>query len=122
MFAIQAFCEAGMTIEALWAVNFSTPLGVAGSGVVVFETGRIFGGDSLYYYIGDYVVNGNTARGKVEVIHYSGPPSNIFGPIERVILEYEGQIDGDTMQATGIDQTNPQRQVRMQFRRLADLP
>jgi len=53
-----------MTIEALWAVNFSTQLGFSGSGVAVFETGRIFGGDSLYYYIGDYVLNGDTVRGK----------------------------------------------------------
>jgi hypothetical protein len=111
-----------MTIEALWAVNFASPLGAAGSGVVVFETGRIFGGDSLYYYIGDYVVSVNTVRGKVEVIHYSGPPLNIFGLIDRMTLQYEGQIRGDTMEATGIDPTNPQRRVTMQFRRLANLP
>jgi|SRR5208283_2330209 len=111
-----------MTIEALWAVNFSTPLGFSGSGVAVFETGHIFGGDSLYYYIGDYVLNGDTVRGKAEVIHYSGPPWNTFGPIERVILQYEGQIQGDTIQTIGIDPANPERQVTMKFRRLANLP
>jgi hypothetical protein len=107
-----------VSIEALWAVNFSTPLDVSGSGVAVFETGRIFGGDSFYYYIGDYVLNGDTILGKAEVLHYSGPPWNIFGPIERMILQYEGQIQGDTIQAIGIDPTNPQRQVTMQFRPL----
>jgi hypothetical protein len=47
-----------MSIEAVWAVNFITPVGAGGAGVVVFETGRIFGGDSYYYYIGGYLING----------------------------------------------------------------
>jgi hypothetical protein len=114
-----------MTIEALWAVNFSSsPIGAFGFGVAVFETGRIFGGDSFYYYLGDYAVDGTTVRGNVDVIHYSGPPSNIFGPIERLSLRYEGQMrNDDTMQATGVDPTNPQRRrVVMLFRRLANLP
>jgi hypothetical protein len=66
------FGEAGMTIEAHWAVNFSTPFGSFDSGVVVFGTGRIFGTASLYYNLGDYVLTGTVASGKVEVVHYSG--------------------------------------------------
>jgi T3SS negative regulator,GrlR len=109
-------------IEALWAVNFSTPMGSFGAGVVVLETGRVFGGDSLYYYLGDYTVDGKTVRGTVSVIHYSGPPMNVFGPIEKLTLQFEGQMAGDTMQAIGIDPTNPQRRLTMKFRRLANLP
>jgi len=112
-----------MTIEALWAVAFSTPEGAAGTGVVVFETGRVFGGDSLYYYLGDYAVDRKTVRGKVDVIHYSGPPMNIVGPVERLSLNYEGRIvDDNRMEATGIDPTNPQRRVAMEFVRLHNLP
>jgi len=110
-----------MTIEALWAVNFSTPFD-SGSGIVVFETGRIFGGDSFYYYLGDYAIPGSNVRGKVDVIHHSGPPLNIFGPIERLTLQYEGQMTGDTMQAIGVDPTDSQRRIEMRFRRLANLP
>src|ERR1700730_4095170 len=112
-----------MTIEALWAVNFASPFGTAGSGVVVFETGRIFGGDSMYYYIGDYTINGRDVAGSVEVIHYSGQPLNIFGSIQRMTLNYQGQFTGgNQMQAVGLDPNNPQRRVTMNFQRLADLP
>ena len=110
-----------MTIEALWAVNYSTPQGAVGAGVVVFETGRIFGGDSLYHYLGNYTLTGDRVRGRVEIIHRFGPPMNIFGPIERLTLEYDCQMQGNTMQATGVDPTNPQRRLMMQFRRLANL-
>jgi hypothetical protein len=109
-------------IEALWAVAFSTPMGAFGSGVVVFETGRIFGGDALYYYLGDYTVNGNTVTGTVNVAHYSGPPANVFGPITNLTLNFQGQISGNTMQAVGVDPTNAQRRLTMDFRRLANLP
>jgi hypothetical protein len=109
-------------IEALWSVAFSSQQGAFGSGVVVFETGRIFGGDSLYYYLGDYTVTNSTVRGSVNVIHYSGPPMNIFGPVSRMTLQFEGTISGDSMQATGIDPTNSSRRVGMAFNRLANLP
>lgn len=110
-------------IEALWSVAFSTPQGAAGTGVVVLESQKILGGDAMYYYVGDYVVtHGQSISGKVEVIHYAGPPWNIFGPIERLTLEFTGQISGNTVQTVGVDPSNHQRQVSMTFRRLADLP
>jgi hypothetical protein len=48
-------------LEALWSVSFQSnaqlgPMG--GTGVVVFETGRVFGGDSTMIYTGKFrVVN-----------------------------------------------------------------
>jgi hypothetical protein len=111
-------------IEALWSVTFSTPQGVAGSGVVVFETGRIFGGDSFYYYVGDYTASNDDVHGKVDIIHYSGPLVNVFGPVNRVTLQFVGRVAADSMQAqaVGVDPTNPTRQLNMAFKRLAALP
>ena len=57
-------------IEAMWTVSFSTPQGTFGSGVAVFETGRIFGGDSMYFYLGSYTVSGSDVMGKALVQHY----------------------------------------------------
>jgi len=58
-----------MSIEALWAVQFTafnmgtTQTRVAKSGgVIVIETGRVFGGDTWQWYTGTYDRNPNTAR------------------------------------------------------------
>ena len=109
-------------IEALWSVTFNTPQGAWGSGVVVLETQRILGGDSMYYYLGDYTVTGSVVQGSVDVVHYSGPPHNVFGPLNRVTLQFKGELKGDTMQAVAVDPANQQRQMTMTFKRLADLP
>lgn len=46
-------------IEALWSAEFTSNVGNFGAGVAVLETDRILGGDSQYYYVGNYqIVNG----------------------------------------------------------------
>jgi hypothetical protein len=52
-----------------------------GSGVVMFRNGQILGGDAYLYYIGSYVVRGETFKGEVLVQrHTSSPDANpLFG-------------------------------------------
>jgi hypothetical protein len=109
-------------IEAMWSVTFITPEGSAGAGIVVFETGRIFGGDSFYYYLGNYSIEAGTARGSIDVIHYSGPPANVFGPVEKITLQFSGKIEGNSIRAEAFDPSKPQNRLRMEFTRLANLP
>ena len=49
-------------IEGLWTVQFLTandPTMEMNGGVVVIETGRILGGDSGYFYVGNLHASGN---------------------------------------------------------------
>jgi hypothetical protein len=108
-------------IEALWAASFSTQHAVFASGVVVFEGGRIFGGDGNYYYLGDYVVAGTTVSGKVEVTHYAGPPNSVLGPNHKLTLEFKGQITGNTMHGDGVTVSKPQMPLTISCRRLENL-
>ncbi len=52
-----------------------------GSGVVLFQDGQILGGDAYLYYVGSYVVKGNTFKGEVLVqSHTRSPDANpLFG-------------------------------------------
>jgi T3SS negative regulator,GrlR len=52
-----------------------------GSGVVMFRDGKILGGDAYLYYIGSYMVRGDTFKGEVLVQrHTSSPDANpLFG-------------------------------------------
>ncbi len=70
-----------MSIEALWTVEFISNLQVFGSGVVVLETGRVFGGDAQYYYLGDFdVKHGEDVSVNVKITHFAGAGYSIFGP------------------------------------------
>jgi hypothetical protein len=39
-----------MPLEALWAVTFGTGQNI-GAGIIVFENGKIYGGDTCFYYL-----------------------------------------------------------------------
>ena len=67
------------SIEALWTIQFDTGNGWINGGVVIFETGRVFGGDSQYFYTGTYQNHGDQISGEARIRHYHGPLSTAFG-------------------------------------------
>ena len=59
-------------LEALWTVSFASNVMVGpttgfGTGVVVFQDGRIFGGDSAMVYTGNYEIVSGQIQANVHV-------------------------------------------------------
>lgn len=79
-------------MEALWSIEFVSDRGNFGAGIVVFESGRVFGGDSSYYYIGSYSVKNGKVSIEATANHYSGELNNIVGPVEKVTWNLEGDL------------------------------
>ncbi len=52
--------------DGLYNIEFATHLG-SGAGVVVLRDGKIRGGDSSMYYVGDYSLDGDAVRASVSV-------------------------------------------------------
>ena len=50
-----------MALDGLWIAQF-TGKEVSGSGVVVFSNGKLFGGETGFYYIGTYESDGKSVR------------------------------------------------------------
>ena len=92
-----------MSVEALWVLGFGNDIDY-GSGVVVLETNRIFGGDSSFYWTGTYEVSNGRIKGTINVDrHSSGQPSivgpdaytmNIEGPVSEKEIELSCTING----------------------------
>ncbi len=63
-----------------------------GSGVVMFRDGRILGGDAYLFYVGSYLVKGDTFKGEVLVQrHTRNPDANpLFGGPEPVGIGVSG--------------------------------
>lgn len=61
-----------MSFEGMWAVYFGDVAGpVINSGIAVFETGRIFGGDSLMAYLGSYELLNGGISGTAKIWAYN---------------------------------------------------
>jgi len=109
-------------IEALWSVEFASNLGIFGSGVVVFETERIFGGDAKYYYLGKFKVKNQAVDADVEVTHYSGEPFSVFGHLNKFNLKVTGRVQVPRMELQGHLVENPNMEIMMRLNKIADLP
>lgn len=67
-------------VEGLWTGIFHIQPNFDVGFVIVLEMGRLFGGDSCFYYEGRYeVINGDELHAIVRVRHYAGPRDTIFG-------------------------------------------
>jgi hypothetical protein len=68
-------------IESLYVVEFGDVAGAGyrNGGVVILETNRVFGGDSGYYYLGDYEVFGHQFTASARVTKHNPVWANAFG-------------------------------------------
>ncbi|MFN7399027.1 MAG: hypothetical protein ACK5SX_08205 [Sandaracinobacter sp.] len=59
------------SIEALWSVTFQLGEAGQGGGVLVFETGRLFGGDTSFAYTGHFTLSGDDLSAEVQAIRHT---------------------------------------------------
>ena len=112
-------------IEGLWSVYFSSQGQVVdyrGAGVIVCETQRILGGDSEFFYLGDYEITNGTVRAKVKVTHYFGQGFSIFGPASQYTVVFEGVLAAREFVANGYVVEDPSKKVLVKLTKRAELP
>ncbi len=113
------------SLEALYTVEFGDIAGGAfrNGGVAILETLRVFGGDSGYYYLGDYSVAGEILTASVKVVKHNAMWANVFGD---AATEFNIQINGVIREGsvTGFMERIGMPGVRLPVRliRRADLP
>jgi hypothetical protein len=112
-----------MALEALWAVRFGTLQNV-GTGVIVFETGRIFGGDASFYHVGNFTYNPRDQRisGEVEVVRHAMHAPFIFVGYDGGRVRLSGQFSEPEMILTGHLVQDPRQTIEVHCRHLVDLP
>ena len=111
-----------MGIQALWTIDFVS-IADAGPGVLVFQNGRIFGGDAQYYYLGRYEFEVKLLWARVHAHHYAGTHYSIFGPRSNLTLELFGNIRQDgTLFCSGTVVEAPEMGLDVIFERQAALP
>ena len=87
------------SLEALWTIRFDAPGGDESnlrSGVVIFETGRVFGGDAGYAYVGTFEVDGTNIRGAARILRHDPTIHSIFGDGEDFQITFDCERVSDT--------------------------
>lgn len=71
-----------MSVEALYTMTFGdnvAPAAARNGGVVVLETGRVFGGDSSFSYVGTYRVVSDLIQAEARIERYNDLLQSAFG-------------------------------------------
>jgi len=113
-----------MSIEGLWTASMSAP-GEFGGGVIVFETGRVFGGDSSMYYTGSYQAGGGKVTVQVRVRkHHDITGISPFAGIDDALFEIKATIESDTKMKYVATVVKPKtgKQVSGELNKLDELP
>ncbi len=98
--------------EGLYKAEFETPFG-RGSGVMLFESGRIRGGNTGLYYVGKYDVTGGSLHAHLKVLRHThdGHTASVFG-MDDITVILEGMIDGEVITLDGVSEEIPDMQMR----------
>jgi hypothetical protein len=100
-------------MDGLWTAEFGSNTGVFGGGVAVFRGGKILGGDSTYYYTGEYNLAGNVLTATLRISPFIPGAESVFKTVGRdVVLMLTGSLTGDGL---AIAQGHPQGMPQLNF-------
>ena len=108
--------------EGIYRAEFNT-LTMEGIGLVVLRDGRVYGGDTLIYYVGTYSVSGNRVTARVKAFPYKGMPIEGVEPVfgrGKNALDMEGEIDGDDIVLGGRSKEASGTDIKIKLRFLHD--
>jgi hypothetical protein len=107
-------------VEGFYSALFQTPMGMGG-GVAHLSGGKVHGGDSTMFYIGTYVVDGDTMSAKVKINTHLKLPGHmsVFG-VPSADLTFTGKVgDGKVINATATAAQAPGIRMNLTLTRLS---
>lgn len=113
-----------MSLEAVWAAKFYSDGGVpfnAGAGVIIFDSDRIYGGDSFMYYVGKYKIESGIISGSVDVDTHTDGATSVIGNVRKFTVEFKGLVNEKEMTLTGAVTAPVNAKVVVNLRRIYQL-
>ena len=121
-----------MSIEGMWAFvtgSNENPGDMRDGGIVVLETGRVFGGDSAMAYVGQFELSGTSFQAKVNswmwnTLHIEAGTENVFGMSGDINIKVvvEGEFKDDQIRGYVWPEDHPGMRVAAMMKKITDLP
>jgi len=109
-----------MPIEGLWIVKFTAGQ-MYGSGVVVFRNGKVFGGETGFYYIGTYAADDKVVKARVMIRNFDPSVPSGFGIAGDYEMDVSATMQDDTMNGTAIVSGHPEYNLGIRLTKTANL-
>jgi hypothetical protein len=110
-----------MVVEGFWTMRFEGPQ-VAGTGVVMMKANKLYGGESGFYYIGNYEVDGNIFKARIAVKNFDPKMPSGFGIKGDYEMDVSGVVKDDSnMTGTAMITGAPQYNIGIRLTKRANL-
>jgi len=108
-----------MPMDGLWIVKLTAPQ-ITGSGVVVFANGKVFGGETGFYYLGTYDDDGGVVKARIVVRNFDPNIPSGFGAGD-YDMDVSAIMQGDEMTGTAVVTGRPQYSLGVRLTKKANL-
>ena len=82
-------------MNGLWTAEFGSSTGRFGGGVIVFQNGKLMGGDASYFYLGDYTSEGDSFTAAFTISPFLPNAESVFNAAGRAFtLRLAGSVTG----------------------------
>lgn len=109
-----------MALDGLWIVQF-TGRDILGSGVAVFSNGKVFGGETGFYYVGTYEADGNVVTARVVIRNFDPAIASGFGIAGDYEMDVSAMLQDDKMKGTAMIAGQPQHSLGVHLSKKANL-
>jgi hypothetical protein len=109
-----------MALDGLWIVQF-TGKDILGSGVVVFSSGKLFGGETGFYYIGTYESDGQMVKARALIRNFDPAIPSGFGIPGDYEMDISAVLQDDKMTGTAMIANQPQHSLGIRLTKKANL-
>lgn len=80
-------------LDGLWTAEFGSSVGVSGGGAVVFQDGRLLGGDNAYFYVGNFKFSSRGFSATLRVSPFIDGAESVFRTAGKdLTLELTGEL------------------------------
>ena len=107
--------------DGLWIIEFWSPLGLFGRGVMVVDGERVLGGDLGYYYSGQCKFENGRVSGEIDIIRFDPSAVSVFGDIESFTLSLQGKMQGTDFAGQATSEDFPNLKVEIKGSKREDL-
>ena len=108
-----------MTIDGFWVVEFKSQQ-VSGSGVAIFSDGKMYGGETGFYYLGSYVVDEGILKARVSIRNFDPSLPIGFGIAGDFDMDVSAMWRGDEIKGTAVISNHPEYSLGIRMLKKAD--
>jgi hypothetical protein len=107
-------------IDGFWLVHAQSVGGSSG-GVAMFSNGKVFGGDSGFYYLGTYLEKDGIVKARVAVHNFDPTIVNILSVAKDYELNVAVTVKDDAMAGTAVVPGAPDQRIALHLSKKANL-